>query len=143
MKKIVSTALLALVGLVAVGLLSLQTAGTSQANDEVAKRDDDTPDLVLVADDDDDDTNDNTKNTNTRNTGVSRNTNDNTNSRFTAVSRDRDLSRSDKTRDWTRDGRAAASATGPRTRPTTARATTPVAERRTDWERTAGRLGLR
>ena len=107
MKKIVSTALLALVGLVAVGLLSLQTAGTSQANDEVSKRDDDTPDLVLVADDDDDDTNDNTKNTgtNTRNTGVSRNTNDNTNSRFTAVSRDRDLSRSDKTRDWTRDGK--------------------------------------
>ena len=43
--------------------------------------------------------------TNTRNTGVSRNTNDNTNSRFTAVSRDRDLSRSDKTRDWTRDGK--------------------------------------
>ena len=84
MKKIVSTALLALVGLVAVGLLSLQTAGTSQANDEVSKRDDDTPDLVLVADDDDDDTNDNTKNTkntgtNTRNTGVSRNTNTNTN----------------------------------------------------------------
>ena len=81
MKKIVSTALLALVGLVAVGLLSLQTAGTSQANDEVSKRDDDTPDLVLVADDDDDDTNDNTRNTgtNTRNTGVSRNTNTNTN----------------------------------------------------------------
>ena len=37
MKKIVSTALLALVGLVAVGLLSLQTAGTSQANDEVVE----------------------------------------------------------------------------------------------------------
>ena len=110
MKKIVSTALLALVGLVAVGLLSLQTAGSSQANDEVSKRDDDSPDLVLVADDDDDDTNDNTRNTkntgtNTRNTGVSRNTSDNTNSRFTAVSRDRDLSRSDKTRDWTRDGK--------------------------------------
>ena len=80
MKKIVSTALLALVGLVAVGLLSLQTAGSSQANDEVSKRDDDSPDLVLVADDDDDDdTNDNTKNTrdtNSRNTGVSRHTND-------------------------------------------------------------------
>ena len=74
MKKIVSTALLALVGLVAVGLLSLQTAGTSQANDEVSKRDDDTPDLVLVADDDDDDTNDNTRTParTPRNTGVSR-----------------------------------------------------------------------
>ena len=88
MKKIVSTALLALVGLVAVGLLSLQTAGSSQANDEVSKRDDDSPDLDLVADDDDDD-----------------DPNDNTNSRFTAVSRDRDPSRSDKTRDWTRDGK--------------------------------------
>ena len=106
MKKIVSTALLALVGLVAVGLLSLQTAGTSQANDEVSKRDDDSPELVLVADDDDNDTNDNTgTNTRSRNTGVSRSTNDSTNSRFTAVSRDRDLSRADKTRDWTRDGR--------------------------------------
>ena len=66
MKKIVSTALLALVGLVAIGLLSLQTAGTSQANDEVSKRDDDNPDLVLVADDDDDDTNDTTNTKNTR-----------------------------------------------------------------------------
>jgi hypothetical protein len=111
MKKIISTALLALVGLVAVGLLSLQTVTTTQAapaDDTVSKRDDDTPDLVLVADDDDDDTNDGTAgshtNTRSRNTGVSRSTNDNTNSRFTAVSRDRDLSRSDKTRDWTRDG---------------------------------------
>ena len=105
MRKTVTTALLALVGLVAVGLLSLQTAGTSQADDrpddQVSKRDDDTPDLVLVADDDDDDTNDDTR---SRSTGVSRSTRDDTNSRFTAVSRDRDLSRSDKTRDWTRDG---------------------------------------
>ena len=46
MKKIVSTALMAMIGLVAVGLLSLQTAGTTQANDEVSKRDDDTPELV-------------------------------------------------------------------------------------------------
>ena len=105
MRKIVTTALLALVGLVAVGLLSLQAATAGQAddrpNDQVSKRDDDTPDLVLVADDDDDDTNDDTR---SRSTGVSRSTRDHTNSRFTAVSRDRDLSRSDKTRDWTRDG---------------------------------------
>ena len=103
MKKIVTTALMAMIGLVAVGLLSLQTAGSTQANDEVSKRDDDTPELVLVADDDDDDTNDATSRS--RDTGASRSTNDHTNSRFTAVSRDRDLSRSDKTRDWTRDGK--------------------------------------
>ena len=105
MRKIVTTALLALVGLVTVGLLSLQAATAGQAgnrhDDQVSKRDDDTPDLVLVADDDDDDTNDDTR---SRNTGASRSTRDHTNSRFTAVSRDRDLSRSDKTRDWTRDG---------------------------------------
>ena len=107
MKKIVSTALMAMIGLVAVGLLSLQTAGTSQANDEVSKRDDDSPELVLVADDDDDDTNGSKSGdtSRSRNTGSSRSTRDNTNSRFTGVSRDRDLSRSDKTRDWTRDGK--------------------------------------
>ncbi len=58
MRKLVSTVLLGLVGLVAIGLLSLQTASAGQADVEVTKRDDDTPDLVLVADDDDDDTND-------------------------------------------------------------------------------------
>ena len=35
---------------------------------------------------------------------ASRNTGDNTRSNYTAVSRDRDISRADKTRDWTRDG---------------------------------------
>ena len=34
----------------------------------------------------------------------SRSTNDGTNSNFTDVSRDNDRSRSDKTKDWTRDG---------------------------------------
>ena len=43
-------------------------------------------------------------NSRSRNTGFSRSTNDNTRSNFTRVSRDRDLSRSDKTKDWTRDG---------------------------------------
>jgi hypothetical protein len=36
--------------------------------------------------------------------GYSRATGDNTRSNFTRVSRDRDLSSSDKTRDWTYDG---------------------------------------
>lgn len=87
---------------------SVAMQGATAAPEVDAKRNDDTPDLVLVADDDDDDTNDNTNNTRdtrSKNTGVSKSTRDHTNSRFTKVSRDRDLSRSDKTRDWTRDGK--------------------------------------
>jgi hypothetical protein len=94
-------------GLVGVGVLAWPsvTTAASADSDEVYKRDERVTELALVADDDDDDTNDNTDDgTNDTNTGFSRATNDNTNSRFTAVSRDRDLSRSDKTRDWTRDG---------------------------------------
>jgi hypothetical protein len=106
MKKSILTApLLGLAGLLAVGVLAIQSPSSA---DNANKRDDDTPELVLVADDDDDDTNDRLGDTNTRgtgtNTGVSRSTRDHTKSNFTKVSRDRDLSRSDKTRDWTRDG---------------------------------------
>ncbi len=103
MRKLVTTATLGLTGMVAVGLLALQSPSVSAVNDEASKREDDVPELVLVADDDDDDTNaDDTSRS--RNTGVSRSTNDNTRSNFTRVSRNRDLSRSDKTRDWTQDG---------------------------------------
>lgn len=98
-RKLASVSTLAVAGLVTVGLLSLQ-GGAVTASDDVAKRDEDTPDIVLVADDDDDDTNDNS-----RNTGDSRSRADNTNSRKTAVSRDRDRSRGDLTRDWTGDGK--------------------------------------
>ena len=105
MKKSLLTApLLGLAGLLAVGVLAIQSPSSA---DNANKRDDDTPELVLVADDDDDDTNDrlgDTRNTHSRNTGISRSTRDHTKSNFTEVSRDRDLSRSDKTRDWTRDG---------------------------------------
>jgi hypothetical protein len=103
MKKLFSLGLLGVVGLVAVGLLSLQTTTVSAGfDDRFAKREDDTAELVLVDDDDDDDSNDDTSRS--RNTGLSRSTNDGTRSNFTAVSRDRDLSRSDKTRDRTYDG---------------------------------------
>ncbi len=90
-------------GLVGVGVLAWPsvTTAASADSDEVYKRDERITELALVADDDDDDTNDNTNDTNT---GASRATNDNTRSNVTAVSRDRDLSRGDKTRDWTRDG---------------------------------------
>jgi len=97
--KLMSAATMGIAGLVTVGLLSLSNMSAS-AEDGYAKRDEDAVDLVLMDDDDDDDTNDDTNS----NTGNSASTNDNTASNFTGVSRDRDLSRSDKTRDWTRDG---------------------------------------
>jgi len=102
MRKLLPTGLIGIAGLVTVGLISLQTP-TMSANpdDDYGKREDDTPELVLVDDDDDADSNDGTS---SRFTGYSRSTNDGTRSNFTAVSRDRDLSRSDKTRDWTDDG---------------------------------------
>lgn len=93
------TSLLGVAGAVTVGLIAMGNTTAVSANEDVAKRDEDTPQLVLVDDDDDDDTNDTS-----RNTGFSRSTGDNTRSNFTRVSRDRDLSRSDKTRDWTWDG---------------------------------------
>ncbi len=101
---LLTSGVLAVAGLVATGVV---WQGAAVANDDAAKRDEDTADLILVADADDDDTNNLTRDTDQTvetNTGNSRSTNDNTNSRFTAVSRDRDVSRSDKTKDWTRDG---------------------------------------
>lgn len=103
MKKLIPASLLGLSGLVTVGLLSLQAPGVS-ADQQFAKREDDTPELVLVADDDDDDTNDQSR---SRGTGISRSTGDGTRSNFSRVSRNRDLSRSDLTRDRTRDGAGA------------------------------------
>ena len=78
-------------GLIFAGL----SATAVSAGEDVAKRNEDTPEIVLV-DDDDDDGGDNS-----RGSGVSR---DATNSRFSAVSRNRDASRGDLTRDNTRDG---------------------------------------
>lgn len=132
MRRLLSLSTLGLASLVAVGLLSLQ--GGTVAADDLVKRDEDTPDIVLThgGDDDDDDTDatddatstnsgtnslegDATGNTNsitTDNTGTntgtdtgdSNSTSDETGSRFTEVSRDRDLSRGDKTTDVTNDG---------------------------------------
>ena len=106
MRKLIPTALLGVTGLAAAGLIGMQApVVASTGEDEVTKREDDTPSLVLVADDDDDDTHDgdDTGQTRTR-TGASADTDDNTRSNVTGVSRDRDLSSGDKTRDWTRDG---------------------------------------
>src|SRR5690606_19785238 len=89
------------VGLVAAGLIAMQTANVSFADDEVGKRDDDQPTLVLVDDDDADDddtyglskslaTNDETRSQHTRthatrNSRNSRPSHDNTRSNRTAV----------------------------------------------------------
>lgn len=106
MRKLLNLGVLGIAGFVSIGLLSLQTTTVNAGiDDQVVKREDDTAELVLVDDDDDADSNDNSADTNSRNTGSSRATGDNTRSNFTAVSRDRDLSRSDKTRDKTRDGK--------------------------------------
>ena len=104
MKKLLPIGTLGLAGLVGAGLMALPGTTVAASVDEEAaiKREDSAAELVLVSDDDDDDDTGNT-NTNT-NTGASRSTNDGTRSNFTAVSRDRDLSRSDKTKDFTFDG---------------------------------------
>jgi hypothetical protein len=75
------------------GLAVAAVSSGSLAADDVGKRDEDSPELVLVADDDDDDGGDDS--------GDSR---DGTNSQFSAVSRDGERSRGDLTRDRTRDG---------------------------------------
>jgi hypothetical protein len=103
MKKLLPIGTLGLAGMVGVGLMSFpaSTVAANIGDDAFTKREDAVTELVLVDDDDNDDTNDNTR---SRNTGSSRSTNDGTRSNFSRVSRDRDISRSDKTRDWTRDG---------------------------------------
>lgn len=97
---------IALAGLVGAGALAWPTFAAPQA-DGYLKRDEQATEVTLVADDDDDSNDRATRDTNTRsrNTGISRSTRDNTRSNFTKVSRDRDLSRSDKTRDKTYDGK--------------------------------------
>lgn len=106
MKKLLPIGTLGLAGLVGVGLMSFQgtTVAANLGDDAVTKREDSVAELVLVDDDDDGDSNDDSGSQASRFTGFSKASNDNTRSNFTKVSRDRDLSRSDKTRDWTRDG---------------------------------------
>jgi hypothetical protein len=112
MKKLLPFGTLGLAGLVGVGLLSFPTTTAAIADDlgdkAFTKRDDHAAELVLVDHDDDDDTGDQNTGTRTRtrsrDTRHSRVSHDNTRSNVTSMSRDRDHSRGDKTRDWTRDG---------------------------------------
>ncbi|MCY7397123.1 MAG: hypothetical protein LH468_13415 [Nocardioides sp.] len=101
MKRIISIGTLGVAGAVATGLLAFQ-GPSAFADDAAYKRDDDAAKVVMtVDDDDDDDTNDDGM---TQDTGNSVSANDGTNSRVTGVSRDRDLSRGDLTKDFTNDG---------------------------------------
>lgn len=108
MRTTVKLGLGTIAGAVGAGILALPTAAVADSDDVFWKRDDDRADVVMTVDDrDDDDTNDDdTNGTNGTNgsdtSGVD--SNDNTNSRVSAVSRDRDVSQDDRTRDWTRDG---------------------------------------
>ena len=104
MKKLIPATLLSIAGAVVIGLIGMQAPALA---DEAVKRDDDGVKLVLAGDDDDDDddTNDDADTTDDADTSVpSLATSDNTNSRFSAVSRDRDISRGDLTKDFTSDG---------------------------------------
>ena len=126
--RIARGSVIGLAGAVGAGVLAWPAAAAYADTEQVrAKRDEQAIELVAVSDDDedtnDDDTNDRasrdrasrdrdtrTRDTRTRDTrsrdtrSRTGNSNDATGSRHTAVSRDRDRSRGDKTRDWTRDG---------------------------------------
>ena len=104
--SLIRAGILTLAGSVGGGMLAI--AGAANADSDTAvlsKRDDSSSEWVL---DDDDDSNTNTRSgvsgPETRTRGAGTNTNDMTGSRVSAVSRDRDRSRGDQTRDWTRDG---------------------------------------
>jgi hypothetical protein len=121
MKALMRTGIATLVTSVGAGLVVVGVGVASASNDDqtYAKREDNAKEWILTADDDDDGDDDNRlsgTNTNT-NTGsrISRGTRhtressgrsgDRTGSRHTRMSRDRDRSRGDKSRDFTRDGK--------------------------------------
>ena len=94
----------AFAALLGLGLFALTQSTSATADDMVAKRDDSSTVLLSHDDDDDDDDgndDDETGASSPSGTGVS---NDGTGSRVTAVSRDRDISNDDLTKDMTRDG---------------------------------------
>lgn len=116
MNKALRLSALAIAGATTTGLIGF-TAPALADGDSVYKRDDDSGQVVTTVDRDDDDddgttdtdtggdgTNSNTDSHAGAGTGDSRSRDDGTNSRVTKVSRDRDLSRDDRTKDWTRDG---------------------------------------
>lgn len=102
MDKLLRAAIMAFAGLFAMGMVSFAPAAAAGSDDRQAKREDGPAQVVTVDEDDADDDTGNTGNTG-YNSGTG-NSNDGTNSRHTAVSRYRDISQGDLTKDWTRDG---------------------------------------
>ena len=97
----------ALAALLGFGLFAMTQSTVAFADDAVAKREDSA--TVLLSEDDDDDDGDDDDDTDTEQTGASSPSgtgvsNDGTGSRVTAVSRDRDVSNDDLTKDRTMDG---------------------------------------
>ena len=117
MKALMRTGIATLATSVGAGLVVVGVGAASANNDDqtYAKREDNVKEWILTADDDDDDdnrlsgTNTRTRSKASRGTRHSREksgrSGDNTGSRHTRMSRDRDHSRGDKSRDWTRDGK--------------------------------------
>ena len=106
-KALLPLGTLGLAGAVSLGVVGMTGSVTSAADrDAYVKREETATSLVLVADDGDDsnDGTDSGVSKTTVGTGSSRSRADGTSSRYTAVSRDRDWSRGDKTKDRTYDG---------------------------------------
>ena len=91
---------------VIIGLAGGVLAAPAKDSEELAaKREEDSIVLVAAEEDDEDDDSNGLTGTNSRSGNTSGvNSNDRTNSRHTGVSRDRDRSRGDLTRDRTKDG---------------------------------------
>ncbi len=104
MSKLVRNGTVALAGTVGTLLCVLQTPG---ANALEFKRNDDSPDAIVTVADDEDDDADPRDDTNSGWSGNSSRSGDATGSRMSRVSRDRDRSRGDLSRDWSRDGKGA------------------------------------
>jgi len=105
MQGIIRAMIAAFAALLGLGLFAMIASTPASAEDVVAKREDSS--TVLLSEDDedndgdDDDADDATGASSPSGTGVS---NDGTGSRVTAVSRDRDVSNDDLTKDRTMDG---------------------------------------
>lgn len=102
MQRLLRALIAAFAALLGLGMFAMVSSSTAAADDVVAKREDSA--TVLLSEDDDDDDDDDDTSTSVSSpsgTGVS---NDATSSRVTSVSRDRDVSRDDLTKDRTMDG---------------------------------------
>ena len=103
MQALFRATIAAFAALLGLGLFAMTASTPASADDVVAKREDSAT-VLLSEDDDDDDGDDDDDDTHGPADDASGISNDGTNSRVTAVSRDRDVSRGDLTKDMTMDG---------------------------------------